>query len=112
MRIVILFVFTLSLPIFASIDRTRLQMELDYLQAEASEKENQKTVITKNLKFKRNVNKSEVLSLEKEFDSVKTQYSAPRRNEPTKDDEGFIESDQPKSQVRMNGLVPKGLFKE
>ena len=123
MRIVILTVFLFSLPSFGSIDRTRLQMELDYLLEEARDidlqqpikKADQKQAINNNLKFKRAINKSDILPLEEEFDSVKTQYSAPRRmksKRQNQEKEVFIESEQKTNPVRMNGLVPKDLFKE
>jgi hypothetical protein len=113
MRIVLLILFTVSLPAFSSIDRTRLQMELDYLLEEARDIElnekgqtDRKQVANKDLKFKRSANQSDILSLEDEFDSVKAQYSAPKRKE------NFIESKIEKKPVRMDGLVPKDLFEE
>ena len=121
MRIVLLLVFSFSLPTFASIDSTRLQMELDYLVEQARDLElsnieptKTKEITTTNLKFKRSKNQTNILSLEDEFDIVRTKYSAPKRTNTDFNEakDKFIDSEQERKPVRMNGLVPKGLFKE
>lgn len=126
MRILITLLFVTSTLDFAyaSIDRTRLQMELNYLLDDSREQDpmeettskmtsaKEKTSIS-NLKFTRNANKnSPILPLEDEFDKVEIKYSAPNRTIHDSKQDKFTPSEKVSKPVKMNGLVPKSLFEE
>ncbi len=93
-------------------------MELDYLLEDARQSKLFKTGKLKNvpnqnnaskLKFNRKTAKSsDILSLEDEFDKIQIKQSGPSRNLKKK----FIESKTDKKNTRVNGLIPKEMFKK